>query len=111
MSASSQVRASGSIIRLPEIAGLLAGCESLYQTLKGKAELRCIEPNLYIALSAHTGGHIEVKVSLSPEPLSEQHEFKDSIDQTFLPGIIGACKKILASFPMRQDQVQRDDAP
>jgi len=97
----SAVRVHGSLIHLREIAGLLQGCERLYQTLEGRAALECLEPNLRVELVAETGGHIHVVISITPDHMSETHSFTDGFDQTYLPPVIAACKRILERFPMR----------
>lgn len=98
----SSVRVHGSIIHLGEVVGLQRGLERLYETLTGRAELVCIEPNLHVDLEAETGGHIRVVISITPDHLSEKHTFSDNFDQTFLPPITAACSRILERFPVRQ---------
>ena len=100
----STVRAHGTIIHLGEVVCLLQECEHLYQTLQGQATLRCIEPNLGVQLTAQNGGHIEVQLSITPDHINESHSFTDSIDQTFLPPIIAACRAILDKFPVRESE-------
>jgi hypothetical protein len=103
----SSVCAHGSIVHLGEIYGLLHATEILYQTLRGQAELCCIEPNLAVELLAQTGGHIRVKISITPEHLSESHSYTDGFDQTYLPPIIAGCKAILAKFPLRDAEARQ----
>lgn len=100
----SMVRTHGAIIHLDEIAGLLQECEQLYQTLKGEAALRCIEPNLGVELIVETGGHIKVQLSITPDQMTESHRFTDGFDQTYLPPIIAGCRDILAKFPIREPE-------
>ena len=98
----SSVRAHGPIVHLGEIYGLLQETEALFKTLQGKAELRCMEPNLGVELLAQTGGHIRVKISITPDQITESHSYTDGIDQTYLRPIITGCKAILAKFPLRE---------
>jgi hypothetical protein len=98
----SRVRVHGSIIHLGEVVGLLRSCERLYQTLEGSAALACIEPSLGVQLVAETGGHIRVVISISPDHMSERHSFTDGFDQTYLPPVIAACKRILERYPVRE---------
>lgn len=100
----STVRVHGSIIHLREVVGLLRGCEHLYKTLEGGAGLNCIEPNLDVELTAKTGGHIDIKIkiTITPDHMGESHEFLDGFDQTYLPGIMLACKTIIDRFPIRE---------
>jgi hypothetical protein len=100
----SVVRAHGSIIHLREIAGLLAGCEQLYETLKGTAALACMEPNLAVELTGETGGRIGVSLSITPDNLTESHKYFDGFDQTFLPPLISSCRSILKRFPIREGE-------
>ncbi|MBM4385593.1 MAG: hypothetical protein FJ091_19765 [Deltaproteobacteria bacterium] len=100
----SSVRVHGSIIHLGELVGLLRGCERLLQTLSGRAELACIEPNLRVELEAKTGGHIDVAISITPDHMTKKHSFNDAFDQTYLPPIISACKRILERFPVREGE-------
>jgi hypothetical protein len=90
-----------SCVRLDELAALLSGCERMYSTLSGNAELQCMEPYLAVELSASTNGHIGVKLSVTRDHCKETHEYEDEIDQSYLPGIINSCQAILAKFPMR----------
>lgn len=100
----SSVRASGSIIHLGEIVGLLRGCEQLHETLQGEAALACLEPNLRAELTAESGGRIAVVLNITPDHLTESHEFRDGFDQTYLPPIISACRTLLEKFPVRVAQ-------
>jgi hypothetical protein len=51
-----------------------------------------------------TGGHITVKLATTPDHLIESHRYTDGFDQTFLPQIITACKRILERFPVREPE-------
>lgn len=97
----SSVGAGGSILRVSEIVQFRKECEGLYESLEGKAKLDCLEPNLTIELSARIGGHVSTLCRITPEHLSEQHQFSGCIDQSYLPGVISQCKRIEASYPPR----------
>jgi hypothetical protein len=97
----SRVSADGPILHLSEIAGLLHGCERLYETLEGRAELVCIEPNLGVVLEAETGGRIRIETTITPDHMTERHTYRDGFDQTYLPPIIAACRRILRDHPLR----------
>ena len=88
-------------VRLDELAGLLAGCERMYSTLSGKAELNCMEPHISVEFSASVNGHIGVKLSVTPDHINETHEYEDQIDQSYLPAIISSCQAIIARYPIR----------
>ena len=100
----SAVTVRGPIIHLGDLAGLLRGCEQVYASLSGLAELKCMEPNLGVALEAKSLGHIDVRVQLTPDHMRESHEFRDSIDQTYLPAIVSSCYRIFEAYPLRQSE-------
>ena len=92
---------SGNIIHLPEIEHLKTSCERLYQSLKGKAELPCIEPNLSVEFEANTLGQISMIVNITPDHLNQNHKFTFEIDQSYLPHIISSCKRILNKYRIK----------
>jgi hypothetical protein len=100
--AGSRITVTGSLIHLVEVERLLQGCEHLNATLSGTATLECMEPNLSVKLdmAGHTG-HVEVTIAITPDHMSEKHQYTDYLDQTFLPPIIDACRAILRRHPLR----------
>ena len=105
--ARSIVWTTGPIVRLDELPGFADGCESLYNTLSGIANLDCMEPNLGVTLTATTNGHIDAQVHITPDHIREKHEFNELIDQTFLPRIIEQCRQILIAHPLRKPETGR----
>ena len=97
----SNVWVQGNIIHLSEISQFLSGVGNIKGDLKGKAELACMEPQLYLKLEAKNLGHIEMEVDLTPDHLSQQHKFTFEIDQSYLPSVITECKKILEQYPIK----------
>lgn len=92
---------AGNIIHLSEIHILLSGAEKLYRDLKGKAELPCMEPELSLELTAKSQGQIEMTVDITPDNLSQGHSFMFKIDQSYLPGLLTGCKKVMHKFPVK----------
>ena len=88
-------------VRLDELAGLLEGCERMYSTLSGKAELQCMEPYLSVELTASSNGHIGVKLAVTPNHVAETHVYEDEMDQSYLPAIMHSCQAILVKYPIR----------
>lgn len=97
-------RAEGTILHLGEIVRFLAGCEKLFQTLNGVAALDCMEPNLNVELESTGSGHVTVRISITPDHLTQSHAYTEELDQTFLPPIIAGCRAILAKYPVRGDR-------
>lgn len=91
----------GTILHLREVTGLLTGCERVYETLTGSAALDCLEPNLKVEINSTGGGHFAVRISITPDQMTQTHSYADELDQTFLPLIIAACRCILAKYPVR----------
>ena len=92
---------TGNFIHLGEIMILLDGSERLYRELEGKAELSCMEPELSLELEFKSQGKIDLSVEITPDNLSQSHSFIFEIDQSYLPGLISSCQKILQTFPIR----------
>lgn len=87
---------SGSILRLSEIAAWLEGLEKLNSTLSGKANLDCLEPALKVEMVAESLGHVSTRVEITPDHLNQFHSFEFEIDQSYIPDLIGALKKVMA---------------
>jgi len=95
---------SWSIIHLPELKNLLGTTEKLYQTLKGKAELSCMEPELSMRIDANNLGRMEMTVNITPDHLMQSHEYIFEIDQSYLPTLISECKKVLQMFKIKEER-------
>ena len=91
-------------LHLGELARWLESTEELYLTLKGRADLACIEPNLRVELVAQIGGHIDVHIRITPDHMSETHTYKNAVDQTFLAALISASRRILELYPIKDVQ-------
>jgi hypothetical protein len=92
---------SGSILHLPDLLHLMTTSEQLYKNLKGKAELPCIEPELYVKLEATNLGQINMTIEITPDHLNQEHRFAFEIDQSYLPKLISGCKKVLNRYSVK----------
>lgn len=97
----SSVWTSGPILHLGEIEGWLPTLRSMVKTLSGTAALECIEPYFGVLLVAKTLGHVEAKVSITPDHLTQRHEYIFVLDQTFLSPLVQACERVLSDFPIK----------
>ena len=95
------VTVTGPIVHLSEIMSLLKGAERLSGEPKGEAALPCMEPELRVVLTAAERGRIHVEVSITPDNQTQSHHFRFEADQSYLPGLITDCQKILAKFPIK----------
>jgi len=75
---------------------------ALYEQLEGTAVLESHEPELKVTLRARGQvGQIEAEVEITPDHLNQEHLFRFSLDQTFLPPVIAQCERVLAEHPVR----------
>ncbi len=95
------VEVSGPILHLSELAKFRVELTRLYSTLVGVATLECIEPNFGLRLNHDVLGHIGVHVSITPDHLSQRHEFEFGLDQTYLAPLLRWCGELMERHPVR----------
>jgi len=96
----SRVMAHGAFIRTDELDGFLDSLVILDKDLKGDAKLKCVDPNLHVEIYAKSLGHLEMKTKLTADQLTESHEFKEQLDQTFLHPMIAGLRDVLTRYPV-----------
>ncbi len=97
------VRVTGSFISTTDLAAFGKQCEEMYQQLKGEARLDPLEPELRLALRyTDRAGHLEGKVQITPDHMSQQHQFVFGLDQSYLPKVVAECRALLGKFPVRK---------
>ncbi len=69
--------------------------------MSGTAELAPVEPNLHIKFEMDKLGHIAMQINITPEYMTQDHEFREQIDQSYLPGLIRQIKTVLQNYPIR----------
>jgi hypothetical protein len=102
-----EVWVSGPIIHLTELANWVDACEKMYQTLRGEADLECVEPELSVKLKMKLLGQISMSVEITPNNLMQLHKFNFDVDQSYLKNSITDCHKILAEFPLKGNEKRR----
>ena len=95
------VWATGPIIHLPEVRTWAD--ERMYQTLSSEASLDCMEPELSIELRAEELGQISMRVSITPNHLTQQHTFQFEGDQSYLADLVDDCRKTLRQYPIKNE--------
>ena len=96
------VWASGSIIMVSDLGRWAAQCEKLYETGQGEAALQPCEPNLSVSLRASDRlGHINMRVEITPDHMTQQHRIDFEVDQSYLPPLLAQCRAIMAKYPIR----------
>lgn len=91
----SSVWASGPIIHLSELHEWLISARKLNETLKGEANLECMEPELSVCIQSGSLGQMEMEVNITPDHLKQEHRFRFEIDQSYLPQLISQCSRVL----------------
>jgi hypothetical protein len=99
---SAVVEAGGPIIHLSELQKWLVECKQVYASLSGEAHLSCMEPNLDVKIKMENRGQCELSVSLTPNPLNQQHSFIFELDQSYLPLLIQNLESILQAYPLKE---------
>jgi hypothetical protein len=102
------VDVSGSIAHLIELDRWRVSTKSLYDTSGGIAKLECMEPTLSVDMTYDSFGRIEMNVSITPNRLSQRHEFTFTIDRTALPAFIQQLEAVLTTYPIRGDRAISD---
>jgi hypothetical protein len=92
---------SGSILHVPDIVRWLAALEEMNQSLSGEANLVGLEPELCVELNMKELGQISMRVEITPDHMTQEHNFQFEIDQSYLAGLIESCHEVLAKYPVR----------
>jgi len=95
------VEAQGAIVHTSELAAFAEQLESLHVNLVGEAALRCMEPNLQIAIRGDALGHTAVQIMITPDNMTQTHEFKFDLDQTYVGPLLNGCRNLLTRWPVR----------
>jgi hypothetical protein len=100
--AGASVWAGGAILMTSDLARWGSECEAMHSDHAQAATLSSHEPNLRVALRAiDPVGHVRMSVEITPEHMSQRHEFQFDIDQSYLVGLARRCRAILAKYPVR----------
>ncbi len=92
---------SGAILHVPDIARWLANLEEMNKSLSGEANLVSLEPELCVELNTKGHGQISMRVEITPDHLTQEHNFEFEIDQSYLLSLIESCRKLIAKYPVR----------
>jgi len=88
-------------LRTDEFQRFLVDLESLYDSLKGKAEYSTMEDWIKIEMSGDGQGHIKTKGFVIDKHCDGNRlDFTINLDQTNLPKIIKDLKELLEKYPV-----------
>ena len=100
--AGADVWTTGSILMTTDLAQWADRCDALDNGKAQDAELSPMEPELKVRISKKDSlGHFTMRVEITPDNPTQQHQFEFEIDQTFLPRIAGQCRAIVKKYPIR----------
>lgn len=95
------VLVEGAFIRTTEIFAWQRAVEELATSLIGEARLECMEPELAATLKGASLGAVEMEVEITPDHLTQEHNFIFLIDQSYLDPLSSQCARLLQAFPIR----------
>lgn len=86
----------GPILQNDELGCWLGQLQELYAGRRANAVLRCIEPNLRVEVSVRDKlGHLEMRVDITADHMTQQHVMRFEIDQSYLPRLIQEVRAAL----------------
>src|SRR5262245_13745695 len=75
------VEAHGAIVHAPELESFANELDLLDSRLTGEASLKCMEPNLIVAILGNRLGQATATIMVTPDHMTQSHKFIFSIDQ------------------------------
>jgi hypothetical protein len=89
-------------VHLPELAGWLDACMKLDAGEVDEARLPTMEPYLQVKID-RTGefGRLLATVAITPDNISQFHEFRYPIDPSYVRLLIDSLRRVLVRYPVR----------
>ena len=94
------VEIGGPWLRTDELSRFAEMLTVLHRDVTGTAELACMEPALAVKIVCGSLGHMEVTIEITPDHITQSHQFIFSIDQTYTPDVLSDCKRIIERYPV-----------
>ena len=92
------VDVSGGIILTDDLDRFAAELECLHATRSGTASLIATEPYLVVKLTWTTPDCIEGMVEITPDPGTQAHTFRFTLDPSLVPGILAQLRPIRVTW-------------
>jgi hypothetical protein len=92
---------TGTVLETSGVLRFRRGLAAMYESLAGEARLESYEPNIVVRAEAVGGGHVAIRVELTPDHLEQGHWFEFGADQSYLPAAIAQADAILGRLPVR----------
>jgi hypothetical protein len=90
-------------VHLSDISRFVSDLTTMNNTLRGTAKLNPLEPSFKLELGGDDKGHINATIDLTPDHVTENHEFIIFMDQTYLGSILSGFRSVLGRYPLRSD--------
>ena len=93
---------TGPLLRVPDLARWAAALDHLHQRPEGVATLTSDEPNLTaVVRSTDRTGELQLVVDITPDPLTQEHRLRFTVERSELPDLVQQCCDIVKAFPVR----------
>ncbi len=91
----------GAILHAPDLEHWLEELEELNRELRGGAKLSGPEAELRVELKAEPLGQVTMRVEITPNRLTQRHEFTFESDQTYLKPLLEGCRAAVRRNPVK----------
>ena len=100
-SLNSHIIVTGDLFQTYDLEKFSRQVEEINKTLDGNAEFNPREPNISINLQYKNHGQLEMRVSITTDHLTENHEYIFEIDTSYLPEFLCQLKSVLKRHPIK----------
>jgi hypothetical protein len=97
----SWVEVTGLLLRTDDIVNFVRELEPMYRDLRGTAGLQSLEPGISAKVTCNATGHVHIVIDITPDHITESHEYKFDLDQTYLSAVLSDCKRLLDRMPTK----------
>ncbi len=106
---------TGPLVRVPDLARWAAALAHLQQRPEevgvgvGVATLTSDEPNLTaVVRSTDRTGELQLVVDITPDPLTQEHRLRFTVERSELPDLVQQCRGIVKAYPVRDPDGAHD---
>jgi hypothetical protein len=101
---------TGPLVRVPDLARWAAALDRLQRPEGvGVATLTSDEPNLTAVIrSTERTGDLQLVVDITPDPLTQEHRLRFTVERSGLPDLVQQCRGIVSAYPVRDPDGAHD---
>jgi hypothetical protein len=97
------------MLRVPDLARWATALDRLHQRPEGVATLTSDEPNLTaVVRSIDRAGELQLVVDITPDPLTQEHRLRFTVERSALPDLVQQCRGIVKAYPVRDPDGAHD---